>query len=99
MEIDLKYKRGRLAKKRKLSNIDRVVLVASLKEEPTFFYVPLLEYSKHKQLIQAVLLAETEHLSDDQLEQEWKVLFEDWYDRFTDFDGEIVEVADKNISI
>ena len=61
--------------------------------------MPLLEYSKHKLLLQSVLQAETEHLSDEQLEQEWKVLFEDWYDKFTDFDDEIVEVADKNISI
>ncbi len=98
MEQKLKDNRERNSKKRKLT-LDPVVLVASLKDEPTFFYVPQSEYAKHKLLIRTVLGAETEHLSNEQAEKEWKVLYEDWYDGFTDFDDEIVEVANKNVSI
>jgi hypothetical protein len=74
-------------------------LVVSLKDEPTFFYVPIEEYKKHRHLLKSLALMDFDDKEMDSLEQKWKTLFECWFDNYTDFDDDIVDVTEQNISI
>jgi hypothetical protein len=75
------------------------VLVVSLKDEPTFFYVPLAEYKVHKSLLKSLALMDLEDDEMETLEKQWQGVFESWYDNYTDFDDDIVNIAKRNISI
>jgi hypothetical protein len=75
------------------------VLVVSLKDEPTFFYVPLTEYKIHKSLLKSLALMDLEEDEMETLEKQWQEVFESWYDNYTDFDDDIVNVVKRNISI
>jgi hypothetical protein len=74
-------------------------LVVSLKEEPTFFYVPLAEYKVHKSLLKSLALMDLEDDEMETLHKQWQRVFESWYDNYTNFDDDIVNISKRNISI
>jgi len=98
MERELKHHTEKPTKKRKSTPLP-MLLIASLKEEPTFFYVPLQEYMKHKPLLKSLLRAEAESCFSETTEQQWTALFEEWYDKYTDYDDDIVEVDEQSVRI
>ena len=102
MERELTHRTEKPTKKRKSTIYFTplpMVLIASLKEEPTFFYVPLQEYRKHKPLLKSLLRAEAESCFSETTEQQWTALFEEWYDKYTDYDDDIVEVDEQSVRI
>jgi hypothetical protein len=75
------------------------VLVVSLKDEPNFFYVPLAEYKVHKSLLKSLAVMDLEDDEMEALDKQWQEVFESWYDNYTNFDDDIVNIAKRNISI
>jgi len=74
------------------------VLVVSLKEEPNFFYVPINEYKKHKNLLRSLALMDLEDDELEKLEKRWDNIFEEWYNKFC-FNGAVLNVKKKDITI